>query len=195
MKKLILAILFALSLPTAAMAHSHMESSVPEDGATVTEPLEEVTLTFSAGIEEGSTITLTGADGEVGFEEISIDGTDLIGTLAGPLPDGEWTLGWNVISEDGHPIEGEITFESAAGIQADGAEEEEAVSEEQTTDEEEAGSDSAGEGEQMTEEATADEGKDLNEPEESGNVLLTVGLLVAAVILLGLIFWAVRKKK
>lgn len=195
MKKLILAILFALSLPTAAMAHSHMETSVPEDGATVTEPLEEVTLTFSAGIEEGSTITLTGADGEVGFEEISIDGTDLIGTLAGPLPDGAWTLGWNVISEDGHPIEGEITFESAAGIQADGAEEEGAVSEEQTTDEEDAGSDSAGEGEQMTEDATADEGKDLNEPEESGNVLLTVGLSVAAVILIGLIFWAVRKKK
>ena len=195
MKKLILSIFFALSLPTAAMAHSHMESSVPEDGSTVTEPLEEVTLTFSAGIEEGSTITLTGAGGEVGFEEISIDGTEMTGTLAEPLPDGGWTLGWNVISEDGHPIEGEITFESAAGIPADGAEDEETASEEQTTDEEEAGSDSVGQGEQVTEETTADESKDLNESEEGGNALMTVGLLVASIILLGLIFWAVRKKK
>lgn len=187
--------LILLMWPATVMAHSHMETSVPENGATVIEPLEEVVLTFSAGIEEGSTLTLTGVEGKVEFTEFEIEDRKVRGTLAEPLPDGQWTLGWNVISEDGHPIEGEITFESAAGIQADGAEEEEAVSEEQTTDEEEAGSDSAGEGKQMTEEATADEGKDLNEPEESGNVLLTVGLLVAAVILLGLIFWAVRKKK
>ncbi|MFC7364353.1 MULTISPECIES: copper resistance protein CopC [Bhargavaea] len=189
MKKLILAIVFAFTLPSAAMAHSHMETSVPEDGATVTEPLEEVTLTFSAGIEEGSTLSLTGAEGEAGFTDINIEGDQITGTLAEPLPDGEWTLGWNVVSEDGHPIEGEITFEAAAGVSADDAEEE-PVTEEDPADEEEAVADPAESGEQTAEESNASD-----QTEEGSSVFLTFGLLVAVIILLGVIFWALRKRK
>lgn len=195
MKKLFLAIILALTLPTAAMAHSHMETSVPEDGATVTEPIEEVSLTFSAGIEEGSTLTLTGAEGEIGFTDIHIEGDQLTGTLAEPLPDGEWTLLWNVVSEDGHPIQGEITFEAAAGISAEGAAEEETVTEENTADEEEAETDSADSGQEMMEEPPADQGNDSNQAEEGGNLLLTVVLLVIVIILLGVIFRALRKRK
>ena len=195
MKKLILAILFTLSWPAAAMAHSQMESSVPEDGATVTEPLEEVSLTFSAGIEEGSTLTLTGAEGEIGFAEIIIEGVQMTGTLAEPLPDGEWTLLWNVISEDGHPIDGELTFEAAAGITADSSAEEEAVPEETTADEEEAEPGTADEGEQIAEQSPAEEANDTDQPEEGSSIFLTVGLLVAVIILLGLILRALRKKK
>lgn len=194
MKKLILAIVFAFTLPSAAMAHSHMETSVPEDGATVTEPLEEVTLTFSAGIEEGSTLSLTGAEGEAGFTDINIEGDQITGTLAEPLPDGEWTLGWNVVSEDGHPIEGEITFEAAAGVSADDAEEE-PVTEEDPADEEEAVADPAESGEQTAEEPQAEESNASDQTEEGSSVFLTFGLLVAVIILLGVIFWALRKRK
>ncbi|MGM9919833.1 MAG: copper resistance protein CopC [Bhargavaea sp.] len=194
MKKLILAIVFVFTLPSAAMAHSHMESSVPEDGATVTEPLEEVTLTFSAGIEEGSTLSLTGAEGEAGFTDINIEGDQITGTLAEPLPDGEWTLGWNVVSEDGHPIEGEIKFEAAAGVSADDAEEE-PVTEENPADEEEAGADPAESGEQTAEEPQAEESNASDQSEEGSSVFLTFGLLVAVIILLGVIFWALRKRK
>jgi len=189
MKKWIVTMLILLMWPATVMAHSHMETSVPENGATVIEPLEEVVLTFSAGIEEGSTLTLTGVEGKVEFTEFEIEDRKVRGTLAEPLPDGQWTLGWNVISEDGHPIEGEINFESAAGISA-----EEEVNE-GSAEEEGTGTDSPGGEEPMTEKDRGDQDNAQDQQEEGNNTLLTVGLIIVVLILLALIFMAVRKKK
>lgn len=182
MKKWILAMIILLMWPATAMAHSHMETSVPEDGATVTEPLEEVVLTFSAGIEEGSALTLTGAEKEIEFTEVKIEDSKITGILAEPLPDGEWTLGWNVISEDGHPIEGEVNFEAASGIS-----QEEQVNEESADVEDDEVP--------MTDEEPADQDTAQDQQEEGNNTLLTVGLIVVVLILLGLVFMALRKKK
>lgn len=200
MKKWLLAIILTFAVPTAAMAHSNMETSDPEDGATVTEPIQNVTLKFSAGVESGSKMTLTGPGGEQEFEDIRVDGDTMTGMLAEPLPDWDWTVGWNVVSEDGHPIDGEIHFVAAGGDSADA--QAEADQEEVAPEDEEDPMDNE-DGDEMVDKAVDEgqadsmqEGENQDEnQDEGGNSLLTVGLIVAAIVLLAIIFMAVRRKK
>ena len=42
-----------LSVPATALAHAELEASSVEDGATITEPLGEVSLTFTEAAELG----------------------------------------------------------------------------------------------------------------------------------------------
>ncbi|MCM3088332.1 copper resistance protein CopC [Bhargavaea ginsengi] len=195
MRKLLLTILFVMILPSGVLAHSHMETSVPEDGATVTEALEEIVLTFSAGIEEGSKLILTGGEGEAEFREMVVEGDRLTGILSAPLPDGEWTLGWEVISEDGHPISGELSFTVAAGITAeeeqpaDGNVQEPAGQEESNGEE-----DASVEEETAVSEETADDVTETAD-EESGNGMMTGVLIAVVLILIAVIFFSLRKKR
>ncbi|SEI97997.1 hypothetical protein SAMN04488127_0960 [Bhargavaea ginsengi] len=200
MRKLLLTILFVMILPSGVLAHSHMETSVPEDGATVTEPLEEIVLTFSAGIEEGSKLVLTGGEGETEFEEMVVEGDRLTGILTAPLPDGEWTLGWEVISEDGHPISGELSFTAAAGITAEGEQPaggnaEEAAGQEESSGEEEISvEEEAAEQEEAVSGETADDVTETAD-EESGNGMMTGVLIAVVLILIAVIFFSLRKKR
>ena len=64
MKALVLSILAALVLfvPNAA-AHTYLSETTPEDGATVTENVSQVVLTYEGKIEQGSTFKAVAADG------------------------------------------------------------------------------------------------------------------------------------
>ncbi len=114
MKKIILALfssLFMFSAAGNAFAHTHLESTNPAEGETITEPLTEVTLTFEGKIEQGSTIDLTDANNEaVEFDNISVKDQVMTGTLVNPLENGTYRARWSSISADGHPMEGEFTF-------------------------------------------------------------------------------------
>ncbi|MEK1829278.1 copper resistance protein CopC [Priestia megaterium] len=48
-----------LAVPTVSFAHTHVQTTVPENGATVTAPLKEIKLTFETHIEKISTVTVT----------------------------------------------------------------------------------------------------------------------------------------
>ncbi|WP_424237051.1 copper resistance CopC family protein [Bhargavaea ginsengi] len=193
MRKLLLAILFVMILPSGALAHSHMETSVPEDGATVTDPLEEIVLTFSARIEEGSKLVLTGGEGEAEFEEMVVEGERLTGILPAPLPDGEWTLGWEVISEDGHPISGELSFTAAAGITAEEERPADGNGEESAVQVEDSGEEDASAEEETVSEETAE---DVTEnADEDGNGMMTGVLIAVVLILIAVIFFSLRKKR
>lgn len=101
-------LLAVLLLPTPAFAHDTLVSADPEDGASVAEMPEEITLTYSADILEVSTVVrIADADGEVVAElEPVIDGPELTAAVPDPLPAGDYQVQWRVVSSDGHPIEG-----------------------------------------------------------------------------------------
>ncbi|MDO5492643.1 MAG: copper resistance protein CopC, partial [Nesterenkonia sp.] len=108
-----------------AWAHDTLISSTPEDGAEVTEPLEEVTLEFSGdGLTTGEGITneirVTDEDGDDLATETEVDGATMSTTFDEPLPDGEYDVVYRVVYSDGHDEEGELSFGVDAGIE-DGA--------------------------------------------------------------------------
>lgn len=112
MKALVLSILAALVLfvPNAA-AHTYLSETTPEDGATVTENVSQVVLKYEGKIEQGSTFKAVAADGTeyVPANVELVDGV-LTGTFEPALPNDVYTINWNSISQDGHPLSGEFSF-------------------------------------------------------------------------------------
>lgn len=107
-----------------AFAHTHVKSTNPADGETITEPLTEVTLTFEGQIEQGSTVVLIDENNEaIEFNSISVADGVMTGTLAEPLENGAYVVKWSSISADGHPMEGEFTFAVEAPVTEEAAEE------------------------------------------------------------------------
>lgn len=104
-----------LAAPAPALAHDVLTGSDPEDGATLDTVPEEVVLSFNNAPMEGgsgSAVVVTGPDGETTYEDgaLEFDGLDVtVGLL--PLDRaGEYTIGFRVVSSDGHPIQDSLTF-------------------------------------------------------------------------------------
>ncbi len=106
-----------LGAPYAALAHSDLVSTVPEDGATLSEAPTELVFTFTEPLlpdfvrfialsPDGTTedLIVTGVDGPVAT--VSWPGG------AGP---GTWDVQYRVVSQDGHPVNGGILFSYGAG--------------------------------------------------------------------------------
>jgi methionine-rich copper-binding protein CopC len=100
-------------LPTLALAHTELTASDPADGSTVSDAPNEVVLTFAAGVDDGASFTVLDPDGaEVGSGGLDLEVADR-NVLRGQLEvaaSGEYTVAWSVIGDDGHEVEGEVTF-------------------------------------------------------------------------------------
>ncbi|MFG3613356.1 copper resistance CopC family protein [Rummeliibacillus stabekisii] len=103
-------LLFILLAPSV-LAHSGLETSSPKSGEVVKSELLTLFLTFNTKIESTSTLKLIGEDGkEITLDDLQVQEKDLIGNLKSPLGDGEYTVVWRIIGEDGHPIENSYSF-------------------------------------------------------------------------------------
>ncbi|MFP3324191.1 copper resistance protein CopC [Planococcus sp. SIMBA_160] len=197
MKKTLILLSALLVLPMTAHAHSVLESSTPAEGSVIAEPLEQVVLDFSAGIEQGSDMSMTMDGTAVDFSEVAVMEDQLIGTPAQELEDGSYVVEYDVLSQDGHPIQGSLAFELQAGEEEAAQEEqaEEAAQEEQAeeaVDEQEADEAEATESEQTeasdVEQASSGEPEAPSEDAGSSMTLIIAGiaiiLLIAAVVLM-----------
>lgn len=97
-----------------AAAHTELESSDPADGAMLAEAPAQVTLTFGEAVTEPAYVVVTAPDGtrvEDGdaavLDETVRQPLDAVETAA---QEGSWTLAYRVVSVDGHPVTGELTF-------------------------------------------------------------------------------------
>ncbi len=100
-----------------ALAHADLISSDPTDGAVVAKAPETVMLTFNEAVRLTSqTITVYDAAGDAVVSESSASGSVVRIELpaASALAEGTYTVGWNVLSGDGHPIAGSLTFSIGA---------------------------------------------------------------------------------
>lgn len=98
-----------MSLP--AFAHSELTDSNPTDGQVVKKALDEVSITFSGKIEKGSDITVTDSKGkEVESNDLTIHNTEMTASFDKPLANDDYQVDWNVLSADGHPVEGTYSF-------------------------------------------------------------------------------------
>ncbi|WP_336046270.1 copper resistance CopC family protein [Solibacillus ferritrahens] len=181
MKIVLLSILAALFLyvPNAA-AHTYLDTTNPEDGEVVTEPLQSIALTYAGKIEQGSIFKVIASNGEqVETSDITLVDGVLTGSFDNPLPNGDYTVQWNSISEDGHPLSGEFSFTVNA------PETEVAVSEENVEQAE------------VEDSAQVDvpESEPVNVENDKNNTpLLIVGGMLLAIILISIIILLARKK-
>ncbi|WP_405139389.1 copper resistance protein CopC [Sphaerisporangium sp. NBC_01403] len=106
---LVVAVVLGTAFASPALAHTALRSSDPEKGATV-ESLDSVTLTFNEAVRF-PVVLVRDAGGQAHQEgKPRTDGPKVIQKVAGALPSGKYTIAWRVVSDDGHPIEGEIPF-------------------------------------------------------------------------------------
>ncbi|GGL28178.1 copper resistance protein CopC [Phycicoccus endophyticus] len=97
--------------PAAALpAHAQLVSTDPEDGASVG-TLEQVTLTFSEEVNDRFLqVRVEGPDGDETDGAPRVEGTSVEQQLVTDLPAGEHTVTYRVVSVDGHPVSGSLSF-------------------------------------------------------------------------------------
>jgi methionine-rich copper-binding protein CopC len=103
----------ALLLDAApAFAHTRLESSDPADKSSVDTAPESVSLTFNEDISaEFASISVVGPDGtNYATGPVSAAGGQ-VSTAVSPLgPAGAYEIGYRVVSDDGHPVQGKLAF-------------------------------------------------------------------------------------
>jgi copper transport protein len=95
-----------------AAAHATVISTTPENGAILDQPVETVEVTFNEVVEPRD-VTVVNERGE--RTDIELGRAE---TLEVPVDttDGGWfAVSWRVISADGHPVSGAVTFRVGAG--------------------------------------------------------------------------------
>lgn len=107
---LIVALFAAFASADAAHAHATLIASNPADRAVVARPPARLTLTFNEPVAP-LVLRLVGASGHtLDLTDVSAENLTLVIRLPGALPRGTHLLSWRVISADGHPVGGAVTF-------------------------------------------------------------------------------------
>lgn len=116
----VLAALVVLVLGTGpAAAHSDLRSSDPADGASLATAPTSVSFTFNEDLlAQGNAVTLTevatGARLAVG--PVQVEGPTVTVGWPDESPAGQYRAAYRVVSADGHPISGSITFTVQAAV-------------------------------------------------------------------------------
>jgi copper transport protein len=116
---LVVAVFLGALLATAAPASAHaaLTGSNPKQGAVVDKAPTSVSLTFSekVAMSDGSVRVLDPAGKRVDTGKTSDLGSNTYGAkLHKGLPDGTFTVAYQVVSADSHPISGAFTFSVGA---------------------------------------------------------------------------------
>jgi methionine-rich copper-binding protein CopC len=95
-----------------AFAHDVLTASDPANGSSLATGPSKVTLTFDLPVKEYfSTITVLGPDGnhyEGGAS--TVDGSTVSAPVQPLGPAGAYTIGYRIVSDDGHPVSGSVRF-------------------------------------------------------------------------------------
>jgi len=114
-----LAVAGSLTLAVGASGHASLLTSSPEDGAVLDVAPEDVRFTFSEELfAELIEVSVLDAAGDLVMateaEQTPPPGTDVIVPWPSELPPGEYSVAFRVVSADGHPVTGRITFSYTA---------------------------------------------------------------------------------
>lgn len=152
-----------------AQAHTSLLSSDPTEGARLASVPDRFVLTFSENLREPSEVGVA-VDDEPIDADFQVDGPRVVITPPADAPGGAYDLNYRVISADGHPVTGTVSFEVAQAA---------AIATEEAPDEGEPGASAS------PEPATNDAANDAEDDSVwSSPLLLGVGI-VAVVLVIG----------
>lgn len=108
---------------SAASAHAVLDNSVPASGATLVDSPPQIVLDFDEPVETSlGFIRLFGSDAaRVPLPSISRDASDesIVRVDVPALEDDTYVATYRVVSVDGHPVDGAITFQVGEGSRVD----------------------------------------------------------------------------
>lgn len=120
----VLVAMFVLALGALpASAHTRLESSTPEQGATVTAAPAEVMLTFNEPVDDTFNQVEVRGPGGTRVDDGAVETLDRqVRVALAPLAEaGTYEVAYRIVSGDSHPVEGRVTFEVSAAALATGA--------------------------------------------------------------------------
>jgi copper resistance protein C len=105
---------FASPAPGTLPLHARLVSSAPADKATV-DTVGQVVLTFNETVNpDFVAVRVAGPDGDEAGGAPTVEGPTVTQPLTAPLEAGTHTVTYRVVSADGHPISGTLTFTTTA---------------------------------------------------------------------------------
>ena len=106
----------AVVAPGTASAHNSLTSSNPKNGATVARPPATVTLTFLSRLNpKGTKVTVSGPDGASVAAAAPVFAGKSVTVRLRPAAAGAYTVAYELVSSDGHPIKGRVRFTATTG--------------------------------------------------------------------------------
>jgi len=106
----------ALALPAAAAAHANLVRTDPASGAVLASSPRVVRVVFDDVVRVGPGIeAIRSGDGSVLGEAPRATGSTLLIPLRAHLPDGDYSVRWSIISDDGHLESGVLAFAVGEG--------------------------------------------------------------------------------
>jgi copper transport protein len=114
---LVVGLLFVLTFPAAAGAHANLVSTEPRNGAVLSSPPSVARFVFDDDVRVVSGMrAIRNGGGSVLAGKPRIErGRILVVPLRSGLADGDYTVLWRALSEDGHKLAGVIAFSIGAG--------------------------------------------------------------------------------
>lgn len=95
-----------------AFAHAELVSADPVDGAVLESAPESLTLSFNSSLLDGmAEIVVSNSAGEIvsGFV-VESTGTRATAIWRADLPGDTYTVAYRIVSQDGHPVTGSLSF-------------------------------------------------------------------------------------
>ncbi|USK62446.1 copper resistance CopC family protein [Peribacillus asahii] len=181
----LLFLLFVFALcSNQAFAHTSLEESTPKDGEVITEPIQELTLIFGTKVEQTSKINVSNSNGQsIALGNFVIEEDEMWATFLQPLDNGNYKVDWSIIGADGHPIEGSFSFTVDVPMKED--------SNEDSAENEEKKLKQVEDNQENSTEQSKQDVKQSNVP--SYVIPSIIGILF--VIVVGSVFWLMRRKK
>lgn len=179
---------------STVFAHTGLQSSNPQNGEVINEELDQITLTFEGNIEQGSIFTLQNENGEtITVENITVNANILTGDFSTPLKNGDYTVDWSIIGEDGHLIEDNFTFSIDAPSTETVEEQNSTVTSEDEESETEVNT-QTNEEKNEVDQANPSENTDADSNEGNSNLLFIIIGVLVVIMIFSAVFLARRKK-
>lgn len=96
-------------VPGVASAHASLKDSTPKDESTVTSELDVIELEFTDDVTDPRVEVLDAGGQNHADGEVVLDGA-MVQQAVGGLESGEYVVAYQVVSADGDPVSGTITF-------------------------------------------------------------------------------------
>jgi copper transport protein len=115
---LLVVLLCSLAAPGAAWAHANLVKVTPANGAVLRSPPTAVRLVFDETVRPASGIKAVRNDGGASVlagKARVVGGRTLVVPLQSGLSDGDYTVLWRAVSDDGHTVAGVTVFGVGAG--------------------------------------------------------------------------------
>jgi methionine-rich copper-binding protein CopC len=95
-----------------AQAHAKLTGSSPGAGSTWEVAPTKVILEFNENVQANfAVVTVAGPGGSaISTGHVSVTDNKVIAGVRRPTQPGDYTVAWRVVSEDGHPVDGEFTY-------------------------------------------------------------------------------------